>query len=115
MIKLGFFVLARSLDAAIIQIVAGKNPQRGPGRPPKTPLDLELKLNERQRYWLDYLADKGFRGNNVEEVALRLVDEKLEEFYEKKRIPDAFLEPIKSDSSIQEKRADPKPKELRND
>jgi hypothetical protein len=95
--------------------VAGKNAQRGPGRPPKTALDLELKLNEKQRYWLDYLTEKGFRGNTVEEVALRLLDEKLEELYEKKSIPDAFLEPIRSDKSVDENKTDPKPKELHND
>jgi len=95
--------------------VAGKKAHRGPGRPPKTPLDLELKLNEKQRYWLEYLADKGFRGNSVEDVALRLLDEKFEEFYEKKSIPDAFLEQIRSDKSLYENKAESKPKELHND
>jgi hypothetical protein len=98
-----------------MQIVTGKNARRGPGRPRRTPLDLMLKLNEKQRYWLDYLADKGFRGNEADEVALRLLDERFEELYEKKSIPDAFLEPIKSDKSVQESKPDSKPKELHND
>ena len=114
-IKLGFFVLARSSEPAIMRIVAGKNAQRGPGRPPKTALDLDLTLNEKQRYWLDYLTDKGFRGNTVEEVALRLLDEKCEELDDKKSIPDAFLEPIRSDKSVDKNKADSKPKELHND
>ena len=95
--------------------MAGKKAQRRPGRPPKTHLDLELKLNEKQRYWLDYLADKGFRGNRAEDVALRLLDEKFEEFYEKKSIPDAFLEPIGSDKSLHQSKAESKAKELNND
>src|SRR5437763_1466134 len=93
-----------------MHIVAGKKAHRGPGRPPKTPLDLELKLNEKQRYWLDYLADKGFRGNDVKDVALRLLDEKFEELYEKKTLPDAFLEPNSNDKSLQENKPDSKPK-----
>jgi len=76
---------------------------------------LALKLNDKQRYWLDYLADKGFRGNTAEDVALRLLDEKFEELYEKKTIPDAFLEPNSNDKSLQESKPHPKPKELHND
>jgi hypothetical protein len=98
-----------------MHVVASKKAHRGRGRPPKTPLDLELKLNDKQRYWLDYLADKGFRGNSVEDVALRLLDEKFEEFYAKKTIPDAFLEPIRSDRSLHENKTASKPKELHND
>ncbi len=76
--------------------------RRPPGRPRKTALDLSLKLNEKQRYWLDYLADKGFRGNGAEEVALRLLDEKFRELYETKALPDAFIEPVRGESSSQQ-------------
>ena len=66
------------------------------GRPSLTPLDLSLKLNEHQRYWLDYLVSQGFRGNAVEEVALRLLDDRFRELYDAKVLPDPFLEPIRN-------------------
>jgi hypothetical protein len=75
--------------------------ERRRGRPKKTPLDLSLRLNERQRYWLDYLVEKGFRGNSVEEVALRLLDEKFRELHEQKALPDAFIEVVQNASPFQ--------------
>jgi len=75
--------------------------KRGPGRPKKTPLDLFLKLNDRQRYWLDYLVEKGFRGNSVEDVALRLLDERFRELHDQKALPDAFIEVVQNASPFQ--------------
>jgi hypothetical protein len=74
-------------------------PTRKPrGRPRKTHLDLPLKLNEKQHYWLEYLREQGFRGNDVKDVAVRLLDEKLRELYENKALPDAFIEPVRGDN-----------------
>ncbi len=73
-----------------------------PGPKPKTPRDLTLKLNDKQRYWLDFLVDKGFHGNTAEEAAMRLLDKMFEKLYEEKALPDAFIEPVRTDPLSQE-------------